>query len=83
MREEFVDPIARDDSDVRADGDLRPRRIGDFVGQEELKRHLAIVLEAARQRNEAADHLLLAGPPGLGKTTMAGIVANEMGAKIH
>ena len=83
MREEFVDPIARDDSDVRADGDLRPRRIGDFVGQEELKRHLAIVLEAARQRNEAADHLLLAGPPGLGKTTMAGIVANEMGATIH
>ena len=83
MREEFVDPIARDDADLRADGDLRPRRIGDFVGQEELKKHLAIVLEAARQRNEAADHLLLAGPPGLGKTTMAGIVANEMGAKIH
>ncbi|MFM8714208.1 MAG: Holliday junction branch migration DNA helicase RuvB, partial [Actinomycetota bacterium] len=56
MREEFVDPIARDDADLRADGDLRPRRIGDFVGQEELKKHLAIVLEAARQRNEAADH---------------------------
>ena len=83
MREEFVDPVARDDADQRADGDLRPRRIGDFVGQEELKKHLAIVLEAARQRNEAADHLLLAGPPGLGKTTMAGIVANEMGARIQ
>jgi Holliday junction DNA helicase RuvB len=53
------------------------------VGQQELKKHLAIVLEAARQRNEAADHLLLAGPPGLGKTTMAGIVAAEMGAKFH
>jgi Holliday junction DNA helicase RuvB len=57
--------------------------LADFVGQQELKKHLAIVLEAARQRNEAADHLLLAGPPGLGKTTMAGIVAAEMGAKFH
>jgi holliday junction DNA helicase RuvB len=83
VREEFVDPIARDDADVRADSELRPRRIADFVGQGELKQHLSIVLEAARQRNEAADHLLLAGPPGLGKTTMATIVANEMGAKLH
>ena len=62
---------------------MRPRKLADFVGQQELKKHLAIVLEAARQRNEAADHLLLAGPPGLGKTTMAGIVAAEMGAKFH
>ena len=83
MREEFVDPIARDDADLRADSELRPRRLADFVGQRELKQHLSIVLEAARQRNEAADHLLLAGPPGLGKTTMATIVANEMGAKLH
>ncbi len=83
MREEFVDPIARDDADMRADSELRPRRLADFVGQRELKQHLSIVLEAARQRNEAADHLLLAGPPGLGKTTMATIVANEMGAKLH
>ena len=83
MREEFVDPIARDDHDQRTDIALRPRKLADFVGQQELKKHLAIVLEAARQRNEAADHLLLAGPPGLGKTTMAGIVAAEMGAKFH
>ena len=83
MREEFVDPIARDDHDQRTDSALRPRKLADFVGQQELKKHLAIVLEAARQRNEAADHLLLAGPPGLGKTTMAGIVAAEMGAKFH
>ena len=83
VREEFVDPTTRDDGDVRADTALRPRRLDDFVGQSELKNHLSIVLGAARQRNEAADHVLLAGPPGLGKTTMAGIVANEMGAKFH
>ena len=57
---------------------LRPRRLADFVGQAELKQHLAIVLEAARRRGQAADHLLFAGPPGLGKTTLAGIVAAEM-----
>ena len=58
---------------------LRPRRLREFVGQPQLKEHLEIVLEAARRRGEAADHLLFAGPPGLGKTSMAGIVAAEMG----
>jgi Holliday junction DNA helicase RuvB len=53
------------------------------VGQRELKEHLRIVLTAARQRSQAADHVLLAGPPGLGKTTMACIIAEEMGAKLH
>ncbi|MGI8758206.1 MAG: Holliday junction branch migration DNA helicase RuvB [Acidimicrobiales bacterium] len=60
------------------DAGLRPRRLADFVGQAELKEHLSIVLEAARRRGQAADHLLFAGPPGLGKTTLAGIVASEM-----
>jgi Holliday junction DNA helicase RuvB len=58
---------------------LRPRRLGEFVGQPALREHLEIVLGAARQRGQAADHLLFAGPPGLGKTTLAGIVAAEMG----
>ena len=59
---------------------LRPRRLAEFVGQAQLKEHLEIMLEAARRRGQPADHLLFAGPPGLGKTSLAGIVATEMGA---
>jgi Holliday junction DNA helicase RuvB len=59
---------------------LRPRRLTEFVGQPQLKEHLEIMLEAARRRSQPIDHLLFAGPPGLGKTSMAGIVANEMAA---
>jgi len=85
VREEFVDPEIRTDEEMDSveDGGLRPRTLDEFVGQRELKEHLNIVLEAARRRGQAADHLLLAGPPGLGKTTMASIVAAEMGAHIH
>jgi Holliday junction DNA helicase RuvB len=62
---------------------LRPRTLDEFVGQAEVKEHLAIVLEAARLRSLAADHLLLAGPPGLGKTTLAAIVAGELGVGLR
>ncbi len=82
MREEFLDP-GHTDVDAADEPGLRPRALVDFVGQAELKDHLSIILEAARRRGQAADHLLLAGPPGLGKTTMAGIVAAEMGATLH
>ena len=62
---------------------LRPRCLDEFVGQPELKEHLGIVLGAARARGQAADHLLFAGPPGTGKTTMAGVVAAEMGTNLR
>lgn len=83
MREEFLDPNVGDEIDAVEESGLRPHRLDDFVGQRELKEHLGIVLEAARMREQPADHILLAGPPGLGKTTMAGIVASEMSATLH
>ena len=83
MREEFLDPGVNNEVEETDEIGLRPRRLSDFVGQRELKEHLAIVIEAARRRGQPIDHLLLAGPPGLGKTTMAGIVAAEMGVHLH
>ncbi|HEY4331406.1 MAG TPA: Holliday junction branch migration DNA helicase RuvB [Ilumatobacteraceae bacterium] len=83
VREEFLDPGVNNPVEETDEIGLRPRRLADFVGQRELKEHLTIVLEAARGRKQPIDHLLLAGPPGLGKTTMAGIVAAEMGVQMH
>ena len=86
MREEatarVVTPLA-DPLESAEELTLRPRRLSEFVGQPELKDHLGIVLEAARRRGQPSDHVLLAGPPGLGKTSMAGIIANEMGASLR
>ena len=82
MRDEFLEPSPVADEELVEIG-LRPRRLSEFIGQRELKEHLSIVLEAAKKRGQPADHLLMAGPPGLGKTSMAGIVAVEMGVHLH
>ena len=69
MREDFIDPRSGASYDERiVEAGLRPTALAEFVGQRELKEHLNIVLGAAQKRGQAADHLLLAGPPGLGKT---------------
>jgi len=80
VREELLAPDAAGD-EVGVESGLRPRTLEDFVGQRRLKEHLGIILEAARRRGQAVDHLLFAGPPGLGKTTLAAIVAHEMGVR--
>jgi Holliday junction DNA helicase RuvB len=69
--------------DQEFDRSLRPRRLGEFIGQEAVKANLDILITAARGRNEPIEHILIAGPPGLGKTTLANILANEMGVNIR
>src|SRR6476661_2249693 len=84
MREELLAAEASPDPiELAEEVSLRPRRLDEFVGQPALKEHLAIMLEAARRRGQASDHLLFAGPPGLGKTSLAGIVAAELGVRLH
>ncbi len=79
----LIDGHAEDASELRFDRSLRPARLGEYIGQSVVREQMAIAIEAARRRHEALDHTLLFGPPGLGKTTLAHIIAEEMGASIR
>ena len=70
------------EEDIRIESSLRPQTLNDYIGQEKIKDNLKIYIEAAKQRGESLDHVLFYGPPGLGKTTRAGIIANEMGTHV-
>ena len=82
LREPLVAPFA-DEQERRSEASLRPTQLGEFVGQRDLIGHLEVVLGSARSRRQILDHLLFAGPPGLGKTSLASIVANEMGSGLR
>lgn len=70
------------EEDIKIEGSLRPQQLTDYIGQSKIKENLKIYIEAAKGRNDPLDHVLFYGPPGLGKTTLAGIIANEMGVNM-
>ena len=83
--EEAARPLSPEltEDDLGLDRSLRPRLLDDYLGQSRVKENLRVLIEAARQRKDTLDHLLFSGPPGLGKTTLAGVVANELGASFR
>lgn len=83
MIERIVNPAPEDANEEANENSLRPKTFEEYIGQNSLKKNLKLAIDAAKKRGEPIDHVLLYGPPGLGKTTMASVIANEMGAQVR
>ena len=83
MTEDHLVTPSRVDEDAQYEAGLRPRKLDDYIGQDRVRENLEVSIAAARQRGEALDHVLLYGPPGLGKTTLAYVIANELGVAVR